>query len=335
MSSTYDNIDPNELIIRYLAGEMSNDERLRFQEWMQAEPSRVELYDQLRETWDNAELASDILDVNPDAEWAKFQTKVGWADAALTEAAPKKQNKSWLRVASIAAIVGLAGAFYWLSSPSTTTVATLNEIAATSLPDGSEVDVASSSSITYDEAFGSKHRHVELKGKALFEVTHNPALPFTVDAGPVQITVLGTNFLVEAEHPEDSVVVIVNRGKVRVESTSGSQVELTANERTVFYPKQTKLERMVNEEENHLSWKTKKFKFRHTKLSRVARKLGEAHHVDIQVTNQDLNKCRFTGTFESDQSIQEILEVITAVNDGITVNQTHQGFSLSGKGCSE
>jgi transmembrane sensor len=87
------------------------------------------------------------------------------------------------------------------------------EIAALTLPDGTEVQLAPESAI--DSLFTSRARGVRLlKGEAYFSVTHDPAHPFQVIAGDVIVTVLGTAFDVRMDAA--GTTVAVEHGKVRV-----------------------------------------------------------------------------------------------------------------------
>lgn len=61
------------------------------------------------------------------------------------------------------------------------------------LPDGSTVQLASQSSISYPANF-TTDRQTRLSGDASFAVTHNPANPFRVQTKDLTITVLGTSF---------------------------------------------------------------------------------------------------------------------------------------------
>jgi len=63
-------------------------------------------------------------------------------------------------------------------------------------------------------------------GEAYFDVAHDTARPFVVEAGPTRVTVLGTRFSVRRE--QDRIRVLVAEGKVRV-SQGGKDVVLTPN----------------------------------------------------------------------------------------------------------
>ena len=87
------------------------------------------------------------------------------------------------------------------------------------LADGSDVHVRTASDllVVRDDA-----AHIELsleRGSALFDVVPNREREFSVSAGMVRVTVLGTEFTVERE--DGQVRVGVTRGKVRVSSAAG------------------------------------------------------------------------------------------------------------------
>ncbi|MCK9628637.1 MAG: FecR domain-containing protein [Bacteroidales bacterium] len=62
------------------------------------------------------------------------------------------------------------------------------------LEDGSVVYLASGSQITYPSKFDKHTREVALKGDAFFEVAKDKNAPFIIDAGIMEIRVLGTSF---------------------------------------------------------------------------------------------------------------------------------------------
>lgn len=63
-----------------------------------------------------------------------------------------------------------------------------------SLPDGSTVSMYPNSTLSYPSVFTGDERRVKLTGKATFQVVHDEAHPFFVDAEAVETKVLGTMF---------------------------------------------------------------------------------------------------------------------------------------------
>ncbi|CAO3438402.1 FecR family protein [Azospirillum doebereinerae] len=81
------------------------------------------------------------------------------------------------------------------------------------LPDGSTADLNGDSALAVD--FRGEERRVRLlRGEAWFQVTHDPAHPFVVDAGVGAARVLGTQFSVRRD--ADRVTVTVGEGLVEV-----------------------------------------------------------------------------------------------------------------------
>ena len=66
------------------------------------------------------------------------------------------------------------------------------------LHDGSIVWLNSESKFVYPEAFSGDERRVQLEGEAYFEVQEDKSKPFIVQAGAINIEVLGTHFNVDS-----------------------------------------------------------------------------------------------------------------------------------------
>ncbi|SHN07162.1 FecR family protein [Phytopseudomonas punonensis] len=94
------------------------------------------------------------------------------------------------------------------------------------LADGSEVQMDADTRIQV--LFDERVRHLTLlRGRAIFDVRHNPQRPFVVDAGAAQVRVLGTRFVVERF--DRRVQVSVARGRVEM-AGGGQRIELTADQ---------------------------------------------------------------------------------------------------------
>lgn len=132
-----------------------------------------------------------------------------------------------VRTLSLAAsLVLLVGAAAYLFLPVTAT-APADRMLAVSLPDGSTATLEAGAALSYRRFFLGG-RSTNLAGAARFEVTHDPAHPFTVEAGEALVTVLGTVFRVDASAGQPVDVAVVS-GRVRVAGEHAS-VELTAGQ---------------------------------------------------------------------------------------------------------
>jgi len=87
------------------------------------------------------------------------------------------------------------------------------------LPDGSTVELAANSRISYANDFDSSStRDVYLSGEAFFNVTKNPSRPFRVYANEIVSKVVGTSFSVRSFEQDTVIQVTVRTGKVSVYS---------------------------------------------------------------------------------------------------------------------
>lgn len=84
------------------------------------------------------------------------------------------------------------------------------------LPDGSMVWLSPQSMLRVPDNFNGATRVLTLSGQGYFEVAHDAAKPFSVQAGPVQTTVLGTHFNIEAYPAESHTAVSLTQGSVAV-----------------------------------------------------------------------------------------------------------------------
>lgn len=105
-------------------------------------------------------------------------------------------------------------------------VAGVGEMKTVRLADGSVVRLAAGSALAID--YGEGGRKVRLlQGNGYFDVAHDPARPFQVEAGDTVTKVLGTAF--EIRKDRDGVAVAVRRGRVAVacdDRSAASELEV-------------------------------------------------------------------------------------------------------------
>lgn len=89
------------------------------------------------------------------------------------------------------------------------------------LPDGSELYLDADTCLRVSFSQGRRQAYL-LQGQAIFDVVHDSARMFQVDAGLARVSVLGTRFVVNREQNE--VRVSVERGSVRVDNERGAVV---------------------------------------------------------------------------------------------------------------
>lgn len=342
MEQGSEHIDYIELISNYLAQETTAEENAILEAWIAANPENKKTFESFKSAWDFSDIPTEIASIDVDMEWDSFQSKISSTtedmpppkvvtmDSSAKEA--DKESFNFMRIAAaIVLLIGIVGVFL-LTSPNKEQIIASNDIVHQELPDGSKISLNRTTILEYEESFNEKVRKVKLKGEAHFEVAHNPKKPFMVESGDILVTVLGTNFVVKAYDNEDHVQVIVKSGRVSVRNThTGKEVILSAGDEADFSKETAILEKTETQEENFLSWKTKKFNFRDKTLKRVVKKLNNAFGTKIIIKNKAMEKCRLTVKFEN-QSIDEILDVIEATLD-LKISKKQDQIILEGAAC--
>ncbi len=84
------------------------------------------------------------------------------------------------------------------------------------LPDGTKVWLNASSALRYPTTFQGQTREVELTGEGYFEVAKDASHPFIVNSGINQVRVLGTHFDINAYSDNQTTVVTLAEGSIRL-----------------------------------------------------------------------------------------------------------------------
>lgn len=200
--------------------------RRRFEEWHDADPLHAA-------SWQSTLRLSGALEQATAAhadEWQAHPRDASRDSYQRTDASPLASARPrWFarRPAAMLAGVALAACIAVFAAPavllqlrSDYTTATA-ELRTVTLDDGSEITMAPRSAIAVD--YAARERKVELlSGVAFFTVRRDTDRPFTVQAGAVQTTVLGTRF--EVKRGDDGVTVSVEEGLVAVSDSQRPSV---------------------------------------------------------------------------------------------------------------
>ena len=159
-----------------------------------------------------------------------------------------KKNKAKIislklkRIAVAACIILLAGSLYYYFNPAKESAKTVAEVHVNSLPDvqhktvtnttkkimtivledSSVIKLSPASVVQYDVPFPADKRDIVLEGEAVFHVAKNKKKPFTVYAGALATTALGTIFSVKKSSDKNIVSVKLFQGKIVVHSTANN-----------------------------------------------------------------------------------------------------------------
>ncbi len=322
---------------KVLAGEANEEELHAFLKWSQQNNENNQLYDMLKKNWDSLTQEDKRIEVDVDRAWMDLRNRLEREQLVPgTTSLPGIRLMPVIRVAAaVVLLVALGTISYFLLRPAEQnvrmTARTLEQQTfGLNLPDGSRVDLNADSKITY-RLQRSGIRRVTLEGEAFFDVRHNEYSPFIIRAGNGVVRVTGTSFSVRTLPGSDRIEVYVESGNVQFFRSRKQDRMLDLEPGQMGVLEQNRLSKNNSIEPNHLSWKTRKLIFRETRLGDVAGILNRTYSQKIRFTNESLEDCLFTGTFDK-QPIDSVVRVIQVAFD-LEVGRDGKAYVFSGNGC--
>jgi transmembrane sensor len=317
----------DELLKRYITGEVSEHERIKLEAWLEAMKTRNR----------------DNLELSEDDEEKLFQKIVAKHDnlAEIKTMIPERKRVSWLgwsfRIAASMLVIALVTYIAWnLGKQNNGAVefASYGSIEKVLLPDNSLVWLKGNSKIIYYEKEEENIRYAELKGEGLFEVAKDPSHPFVINCGNATLKVLGTSFSVRATG--DSIELTVLTGKVNITMTKNAAgVDVLPNEKIIF-PRNGKIEKvtLANDEVSSITSGTEyDLSFNNTSLSDIGKRLEKKFNTNIAIEDTRAGACSITIDL-TDKSLERSLEMITEILD-VDFRREGDSIIVSGQGCQE
>lgn len=323
------------LISKFLSGEADPEEAIFLEDW-KAESAANQQYYQQSETL--FLLAENEMPQTVDvaAAWEKVAPQLNENQAEEAYAAPNGKivrfTPAFFRMAaSFLILIGIGGSigYFMLKSPAGDVFASAGKAQRFELKDGTQILVASNSSVSTDAGFGKTNRRLKLKGSAYFTVEHNEAMPFVIDADGVFIQDLGTKF--DVKDGKDTLHVRVDEGIVSVYNKNGAQATLHAGENAYYLKSAQALVVHAAETATQATSQPKAIKldFVNKKLGEVAKSLSKAYGEKVEVQDQALSNLMITTKFEN-EDLDMALAIITETL-GLTYEKTAKGYLIHGK----
>ena len=325
----------------YLDGQCSAEEARELLLWV-AESEENRLYfkalkDQY-EVWNLTDFAMPELDeADVEAALDAVNAKID----AVEETETKVVQMPWLRrnykyVSGVAAafLVALFVGFLVRNNFNSTVTYAYNGQNESSyiLPDNTSVNFNSESSLSYTKHFAESDRSVDFEGVAYFDVAKDENLPFVLHCNNMDVEVLGTSFLLNAEKNAERCTLDLYTGKVKMTAFDKkgnilSVVEINPGERGVWNATANELKTMSYSEVKEDELLTEHvLVFNNEKLSKIVEALEYIYKVEIDLGESCASK-KLTARFSDDESIDEVLETIALVSE-VTVTKEGEVYQI-------
>ncbi len=310
------------LIEKYISGQITDVERAHLMQWLR----------------DLDVAAGSSLD--GDAAKLRMKERI---DARLlpAETAVRRAPVAWKPLLKIVAAALLCFSFAWYlweDRPGEEPVQTISAVVNRTpvrpgrmsctvlrdstliLEDGSKVRLLAHSTLTWMQPFPQGQRAIQLQGKAFFEVAHDTARPFTVLAGNILTTALGTSFWVSQETKDAKPEVRLITGRVSIKER-----DQNGKERLLAYltPGQTWNEPAVQPKKEPFSKMQKPVEeviqtslvFHHKPLAEVLPAIASFYRTSILFSADQVSGLSFYGTYTRENDVGQILQTICLAND--------------------
>lgn len=230
-----------------------------------------------------------------------------------------QRRRRFLRIVSSAAAVLILGIMSWgtyvyMQPADILTVSTLAETKLVELPDGSRVTLNRYSTLSYPEKFKTANREISLTGGAYFAVNKDANHPFIVQAGDVDVRVLGTEFNVEAYPRDELIKTTLFEGSVAFEAKEGENLVLVPGESAVYDKVAKSVAKAQNPQSaDEIAWQNGALIFSELPLKEVVRQLSNRFNVEIQINSHELEQIRMTGRFIHGETLDNILQLLQGI----------------------
>jgi transmembrane sensor len=237
---------------------------------------------------------------------AFYRAKAAWRLAgrarALGASGPAAAPRPlWARRAVLGglAAAGIGGLALFLRDSDTDLHTELGEVRNVPLADGSSVSLNTTSRVRI--ALEKQRRVVMLsEGEAWFQVAHDPARPFVVEAGDTRVRAVGTAFSVRRDGAE--LEVLVSEGVVEVwrVTSEDAPVRLEAGAHARLTAASSAVERVsVTRIDERLAWRDGMIALEGRTLSEAAVEFNRYNRRKVEVADDALAQERLVGWFRA------------------------------------
>ncbi|PTN05930.1 FecR family protein [Mangrovibacterium marinum] len=180
------------------------------------------------------------------------------------------------------------------------------------LSDGTEVSLNADSRLRFPVNFEGNIRKVELEGEAYFKVAHNKAKPFIVNAGGMDVRVLGTEFNISAYKDEPAVYTTLVNGSVSASTADGESTILVPGEQAALEIRSGRLTKQTVDVSFATAWRNGRIRFRDRPLDEIMSNVERWYDVKVIYEDDDLRKMTFGCNLDRYSNIEPLLKVFEA-----------------------
>lgn len=306
------------IVLQFAKYEYPHHIKQLFYKWLVDEKHAAEKEEALQALWVEAQKQGEVPDLEKSLErWRQ--------NNGISAPQPKKLKQRpllrfWQSAAALLFIMS-ASLLYMLTQAEKTETDWLHQFSPVAqittclLPDGSEVQMNSKSTLLYPKQFTGKNRSVYLVGEANFKVKPDKKHPFIVKTtNDFRVTALGTEFNVSAYAENQNISTTLISGSVLVEYDNLKKGTILNPEEQLSYNKESRHSAVTNPSmEDVTAWQRGELVFRQMTVEDIITVLERKYNYQFIYSLHSLSKDRFSFRFKDQAPLPEVMDVVVDV----------------------
>ncbi|MFV0271753.1 MAG: FecR family protein [Macellibacteroides fermentans] len=299
----------DEIIARVLSGESSAEDMLLLSDWLSQNQQNRSEFKKLKSYWDAEVSYTHSISSELSLERLRLSIEKKEKNHRL-----KRLFALWTPLAAcITALIVVTNLYLTKESPEQKeafTYVTGSNKADVVLADGTRVVLNKNSKLTYTNDFGEILREVKLEGEAYFDVQKDSLRTFKVVVNGASVSVLGTKFNVKANTSDQSIKTTLLEGSVSFE-TNTKRVLLKPHQQLIYNKLTSSVNTRLVDGDEIVAWKDEVLKYKSKSLQYIMDDLSSIYNVKIVILNRKLSGVVISGSYEQDESIDQLLTIIS------------------------
>lgn len=308
-------------IKKYLSGDNSDAEQKALLDWIRQDKHLAE-FQEVKKEWKKQVIQEPIPSEHQES-WNNIHNNL--MDRMQSNLKRTERRLHFFRYAAILiALISIPSILYFSTQSDsnssltyTTVSADFGQISKVLLPDSTIIWINSGSTIRYNNLFSTSNRDIDLTGEAFFKVHENKSLPLVVSSEDLRVKVLGTEFSVISYPEENTIQVILEKGKVELTSSTHSRFahEMKPGELASFNKLRKDLTISNVNTGLYTSWKDGMINIYNLPLSELIVKLERRYNQKF-IVDSTIKDLPYTFTIKNENlnSILSLMEKITPVD---------------------
>jgi transmembrane sensor len=330
----------DEILAKYLSGEMNEAESYAFEEEISVSEENIISIEKMKKQWTAIEGFKGTRSPHTRKAWDKLHDRLQDEKLIPAQRVVSKSSlvHNLVRIAAVVLILLGIGAVVYMNmsrKPAVEIVRlnTSNEANTLikTLADGSVIYIAQNSLFSFPEEFASGSRNVELRGEAFFDIAPNPDKPFIIETDEALIQVLGTAFNVKTQNG-NGFELFVDRGKVKVtlkKDPSHNEMVMAGEKISNINNRLVKSKHIANEA---ASWYKQRMHFKDETLRNIINVLNRNFNTTFVLADNEIGKHKLTVTFQNEtaETMTELICVTLnlksqTINGSVLLSENQEG----------